>query len=63
MTNKTKKDLQVENSELRNDLSEIKVYYDNLSENFKSLELQLKGSQEVKNNYFPCKNCETYSQL
>ena len=50
MTNKTKKDLQVENSELWKDLSEIKVKYDNLSENLKSLELQSKGSQEVKKN-------------
>ena len=58
MTNKSKKDLQVENSELRKDLSEIKVKYDNLSENFKSLELQIKGNQEVKKGYFPCKNCE-----
>ena len=46
------------NSELKKYHSETKVKYDNLSENFKSLELRLKGNKEVKESYFPCKNCE-----
>ena len=57
MTGKTKKELQAENIQLKEELSEVKLNNEILAKKCKALEL--KCSETVTtNNSFICKTCE-----
>ena len=59
MTGKTKKELQVENSELKSELSDVKSKYWTLSEKCENLLKKLNMEEAKGNKSFRCDKCDT----
>ena len=59
MTGKTKKDLQAENTALKEEVSNLKIMYETLSEKYENLQTKSTLDTESRKNTFKCNKCDT----